>query len=96
MLAWNFDLKKFANSAVKPFVGTAVSSYHDLCSAGEYLIYPNSVQVINTDIGIAILYVFLGKIFTRRSWALKITCVEGGVVDSDYRGKIKVIFTINQ
>ena len=62
-----------------------------LCSADEFLIYPNSVQEVNTDRGVAIPHVFIGKIFNRSSWALKFTSVAGGVIDSDYRSKIKVI-----
>ena len=67
------------------------SGCYDLCSADKYLIFPNSVQEINTDIGVAIPHGFIGKIFTRRSSALTFTSVAGGVIDSDYRGKIKVI-----
>ena len=62
-----------------------------LCSSDEYLIYPNSIPEVNTDIGVAIPHVFIGKIFNRSSWTLKFTSVAGGVIDSDYRGKIKVI-----
>ena len=47
--------------------------------------------MINTDIGIAIPQGFIGKIFIRSNWALKFTSVEGGIIDSDYRGKIKVV-----
>ena len=35
---------------------------------------------------------FIAKLFTRSSWALKFTSVEGEVIDSDYRGSIKIIF----
>ena len=86
-----FKFKNFSSKAVKPFLATEGSGCYDLCYADEYLIYPNSVQVINTDIGIAIPQGFIGKIFTRSNWALTFTSVEGGVIDSDYRSKIKVI-----
>ena len=86
-----FKFKKFSSSAVVPFLATSGSGCFDLCSVDNYLIEPNSVKVINTDVGIAIPNGFLGKIFTRSSWALKFKSVEGCVIDSDYRGKIKVI-----
>ena len=50
------------------------------------------IQATSTDIGFAIPHGFLGKIFTRSNWALKYTSVEGGVIDSDYRGKVNIIF----
>ena len=58
----------------------------------DYLIYPESCQVISTDIGLVIPNGYFGKIYTRSSWAKKYTCVEGAVIDSDCRGKIYVIF----
>ena len=85
------QFKKFSNKAVKNFLATAGFGCHDVCSEDNYLIFPNSVQVINTGIGFAIPHGFIGKIFTRSSWALKFTSVEGGVIDSDYRGEVKVI-----
>ena len=84
--------KKFSNKAFETFLAMPGSGCFDLCSAYKYLIYPNSVQEINTDIGVAIPHGFIGKIITRNSWVLKFMSVEGGVIDSDYRGKIKVIF----
>ena len=88
---WKFNLKNFSSKAVKLSLETPCSGCFDLCSAENYLIYPKSVQEINTDIGFAIPPGFLGEIFTRSSWALKFTSVQGGVIDSHYRGKIKII-----
>ena len=68
------------------------SACYDLCSGNDYLIYPNSTQKINTDLGLETPGGFGGKIYTGSTWAKKYTCVEGGVIDSDYRGKIKLIF----
>ena len=81
------QLKKFSSKVVEPFLATPGSGCFDLCSAENYLIYPKSVQEINTDIGFAIPPGFIGKIFTRSSWAIKFASVQGGVIDSDYRGK---------
>ena len=85
------QLKNFLSKAVEPFLATPGSGCFDLCSAENYLAYPKSIQVINTDIGFAIPPGFIGKIFTRSSGALKFTSVQGAVIDSDYRGKIKII-----
>ena len=61
------QFKKFSNKAVQPFLATPGSGCFDLCSADIYLISPNSVQEINTDIGVAIPHGFIEKIFTRSS-----------------------------
>ena len=86
------QFKKFSSEATEPFLATEGSGCYDLCSAGDYEISPSSVQFTETSIGVAIPRGFIGKIFTRSSWALKFTSVEGGVIDSDYRGSIKIIF----
>ena len=77
------QFKKFSSKAVKPFLATQGSGCYDLCSANEYQIHPN--------IGLEIPHGFIGKIFTRSSWVLKFTSVEGRVIDSGYRGSIKII-----
>ena len=82
----DIKFKKFSDRAVKPFLAMSGSACYDLCSTSDYLIYPNSVR----KIGLEIPGGFCGKIYTRSSWAKKYTCVEGGVIDSDYRGKIKL------
>ena len=84
--------KKFSDRVVVPFLATPGSACYELCSVNDYLIYPKSCQVIITDIGLVIPNGYFGKIYTRNSWAKKYSCVEGGIIDSDYRGKIYIIF----
>ena len=83
------QLKKCVSKVVEPFLVTPGSGCFDLCCAENYLIYSKSVQVINIDF--AVPPGFIGKIFTRSSWALKFTSAQGRVIDSDYRGKVKII-----
>ena len=56
------QFKKFSNKAVQPFLTTPGSDCFDICSADNYLIYPNSVQMIQTDVGLVISHGFFGKI----------------------------------
>ena len=84
--------RKFSPSAAEPFLATAGSACYDLFSTAELLISPRSCHCIKTNIGLSIAKGCFGKIHTRSSWAKKFTSVEVGVIDSDYRGNIIVIF----
>ena len=83
--------KKFSARAIEPSLATSGSACFDLASAEEVIIPPRSCQCIKTDIGIAILKDYFGKVHARSSWARRFTSVAGRVIDSNYRGKISVI-----
>ena len=84
--------KKFFARAIEPSLATSGSDGFDLASAQEVIIPPRPCQCIKTDIGIAIPKGYFGKIHARSIWARRFTSVAGGVIDSDYRGNISIIF----
>ena len=47
---------------------------------------------MKTDIGFKIPTRYFGKIYARSSLAIRCTEVSGGVIDSNYRGPVSVIF----
>ena len=84
------DFLKFSNDAVEPTKGTPDSSGFDLYSTDNILVSPSSVRIINTCIGFMIPCG--GKIYAHSSFAVKLTDTSAGVIDSDYRGPVFVLF----
>ena len=84
--------KKFSQRARAPTQGTKGSAGYDLHFVEERLVSPCSSVLVQTDVGLKIPKVFFWKIHTRSSWTVQITGVGSGVIDSDYRGKVGVIF----
>ena len=52
----------------------------------------NSTNIIKTDTGFKIPRGYLWKIYAKSSLEIRCTEVSGGVIDSDYRGPVFVIF----
>ena len=84
--------KKLSSRSVEPSLAIPGSACFDLLSAEEVIILPRCCQCIKTNIGVSIPKGYFGKIHARSSWAKRFTSVAGGVIDSDYRGNIIVIF----
>ena len=93
------ELKKLRNDAKIPAAGSSLSAGYDLYASfdGEEIqeirIPPQSSALIGTGLSAAIPPGSFGGIFARSGLALKMglrpaNCV--GVIDSDYRGEIKV------
>lgn len=62
----------------------------------EVIIYPNESAVISTGVCVEIPKGFVGLVFARSSLGFKYDCTLAnsvGVIDSDYRGEIKVKIT---
>ena len=79
-------------SSFIPIKQTDGSAGYDLYSIRSGIIPPNSRTLIDTGIKLEIPNGFYGRIAARSSLALKYGIdVGGGVIDSDYRGKIKVL-----
>lgn len=78
--------------AYLPKRSTQGSAGYDIYSCEDKLILPKTVGMINTGIKIAIsdpnMY---AQIASRSGLASRGLFVEGGVIDSDYRGLIKVL-----
>jgi len=64
---------------------------YDLRSVFDVNINPNSQKTIHTGVHLAVPSGHVGIIKDRSSMALQRISVQGGVIDSSYRGEIKVI-----
>lgn len=84
---------KMHEDAIMPFKGTAGSAGYDLHCISEIVLHPRLIIKCRIGIGIKIPQGYYGQIASRSSLALKGAQVMGGVIDSDYRGEIQVIFT---
>ena len=75
-----------------PFKVSSGSASYNLYSTKEKNILPKSCELVSLDLRWAIPEGFFGKIFSRSGLFLNhLVTAEGGVIDSDYRGIVKVI-----
>ncbi len=86
--------KKLTKDAIKPTFGTEYAAGADLYSAeDDVVINPNETKFIGTGIACAIPTYAVGLVFARSGLACKKGLAPAnkvGVIDSDYRGEIKV------
>ena len=64
----------------------------DLYSVKDVTISLHAAKLVRNNIGFKISSCYFGKIHSRSSWALKFTGVQRGVIDSDDRGPVSMIF----
>lgn len=88
-------VKKLKDTAVLPKAGSAQAAGYDLyaCLEAPVTVGPHSTQMIGTGLAAAIPGGYFGGVFARSGLASKqglrpANCV--GVIDSDYRGEIRV------
>ena len=86
-------IKKLHPDAVLPTQGSAAAAGYDLYSVDTFCIEPGETRLAHTGLAIEISEEFWGGIYARSGLATKkglrpANCV--GVVDSDYRGEVKV------
>ena len=90
----DLKIKKLNENAQMPTFGTQFSAGADLYSAEEDLIIePNKTAFIGTGLAVAIPQYKVGLIYARSGLACKKGLAPAnkvGVVDSDYRGEVKV------
>ena len=55
------------------------------------MLEPGATRSIETDIGFCFSEKYVGKIYPRSSLSLKSIVLGGGIIDSDYRGNVRVI-----
>ncbi len=80
-----FDLKK----------GSKDAAGYDICTLHDVIVVPGQ-NVISTGITVEIPVGFYGQLASRSGLASKGFLVMGGVIDSDYRGEVKVLlFNLN-
>ena len=86
--------KRLTQTATIPTRGSEQAAGLDLYADNEHTVLPNCVSVVPTGIAMAIPDGFVGLVWPRSGLA----CKHGvqtlaGVIDSDYRGEIKVALT---
>ena len=91
----NIQLKKLSESALLPVRGSEYSAGYDLFSDidSDVSIAPHETKLIGTGVSVAIPDGYFGGIYARSGLSSKeglrpANCT--GVIDSDYRGEIKV------
>ena len=87
-------IKKLDPKAVIPTRGSDAAAGVDLHAPKALVIHPNSNGVVSTGLAVEIPDGYFGAIFARSGMATRkglrpANCV--GVIDSDYRGEIKVV-----
>lgn len=83
-------IKKLTHDAKTPTRGTSGSAGYDLYASEDVELY--SFGIVPTGVSVAIPEGYYGRIAPRSGLAAKHGVdVLGGVIDSDYRGEIKVI-----
>jgi dUTP pyrophosphatase len=85
------QLQKLIPQAVMPTRATKGSIGYDVHSITSHTIQPGQVQKIPTGLSTALPQGMYLRIASRSSLALKGLTVEGGVIDSDFRGEIQVL-----
>ena len=82
---------KLSEGAVIPTKGSMWAGAYDLYSTEDVLILPGMSEVIGTGVAFEIDRGWLGLLSHRSSMAFKLECMASlGIIDSDYRGEIKV------
>jgi dUTP pyrophosphatase len=84
-------VKRFSPDAVLPKRATPGSCGYDLHAAEGCVIDRNDKQIVRLDLAVAIPAGYYGRIAPRSSLAAKHIDVGAGVVDSDYRGDVRVV-----
>lgn len=85
-------IKKLERQAKIPIRKTMQSAGVDIYLMEDLQIAPGEQKVMGTGIAIEIPSGYYGQLAVRSSFAIKGLTVEGGVIDSDYRDELKVIF----
>ena len=93
---FDYDIKvKYypeSDEAKVPYKATPDAEAYDLYAAEERNVLPKSNAIVSLDLRWAIPKGFFGKIFSYSSLFLNHSItVEGGIIDSGYRGIVKVL-----
>ena len=85
------NIKKLTDTAKTPKKQTDGSAGYDIYCDQAVMMKPESTWLIATGISIAIPHGYVGIIKSRSGLAISGLEVGAGVIDSDYRGEIKVL-----
>lgn len=91
----NIQIKKLTDTAILPDRGSEYAAGYDLFAdiSNEEEIKPHTTKLIGTGLAVAIPEGYFGGVYARSGLSLKeglrpANCT--GVIDSDYRGEVKV------
>lgn len=84
---------KITDNAYTPSKGSLNAAGYDLRASSDCIIKPIPFKnlPVPTDIAVVVPNGYYGRIAPRSGLALKLIDVGAGVIDSDYRGEIKLI-----
>jgi len=82
-----------AEGATAPEFKSAAAAGMDLCSNEDVALDPGVPTKINTGVAMELPWMFYGQVAGRSSVAAKGIATFPGVIDSDYRGDIRVLLT---
>lgn len=89
-------IKKLYPNSIIPTKGSAEAAGYDLYARLDNLnliIEPHSSVLVSTGVAMKIPYGYYGRIAPRSGFSLKTGLViNAGVIDSDYRGEVKILF----
>ncbi len=91
MIYAKMKVKKIALSAILPTKHHADDAGWDLYSVEDGLIPPGQTNAIRTGLSVEIPQGWYGQVKTRSSYGVRGLIVTAGVIDSPYRGEIKVV-----
>ena len=86
-------VKKLIPSAHLPEKGRDGDLGYDLFAAGHVVIHPGEMRMVGTGIAVEFPHGWGGVIKDRSSMAMKQLTVSAGVIDSGYRGEIKILIS---
>jgi len=89
------QVKLIKENAILPTRATRESAGYDLYCLEGFDLLPQSRVLVPTGLVIGIPEGYYGRIAPRSGLSLKYIDIGGGVIDSDYRGEIKVILINN-
>lgn len=91
-LPMQLSVQRLCATATLPTRATSGAAGYDITCTETVSIPPNERRLVSTGIALAIPHGYVGVLKSRSSMAWKKTLdVEAGVIDSDYRGEVKVL-----
>ena len=91
LMSYKLSVKKLSTDAILPRKANETDAGWDLFSSVDFIVPPNSRLLVKTDISIASPSGAVGLIWPRSGLAVKKgISVMAGVIDSGYRGEVKV------
>jgi len=88
-------VKLLTENARVPAIQSKGAAGYDIYSDQKLLLFPSERKLVSTGISLNIPNSYYGRIAPRSSLAVKGIDVGAGVVDSDYRGEVKVLLINN-